>query len=88
MFVVHYGYIDDGLHYTGELWSTRELAFAAAKKMASEEFNSVEQEVVFDEDKDGITASGINYEDDEAVVTVPVTELEVDSGRIFYGEIK
>lgn len=87
MFVVHYGFVADGCGYAGELCSTRELALSAANTMIADNLDSEAQEIVLVNHETGITASGINYEDDEAEVFVAIDEIEVDKG-CFVGEIK
>ena len=87
MFVVHYGYVNDGLHYTGQLSSTKELALATAHTMATEELDANEQEIIVDEHDDCVVATGLDYEGEESTVRVNITELAVDDGDSFSGEI-
>ena len=86
MFVVHYGYVADGMHYTGQLSSTCELALVAARVMATEELYDDEQEIVVVEHAECVVATGLNHEGEEIEVRVQITELAVD-GKCFNGEI-
>ena len=87
MFVIHWGFVDEGIHSFGALYSTRELAFAAAKSEVASSLDNDQMEISFDVFEDKIVAAGLDYAGDLAAATVFITELVVDSGEIFYGEI-
>lgn len=86
VYVTHYGYVADGLHYEGMVSSTRKLALVAARTMATEGLYDDEQEIVVVEHDECVVATGLDCDDEEVEVRVMITELSVD-GKSFYGSI-
>lgn len=85
MFVVHCGYVADGLHYAGAIRSTKELALDTARIMATEELDDSE-EITVEEFDEVVVANGYTHDGEEIEYRVQITELAVD-GKEFHGSI-